>query len=272
MPGNASGDRLTISELSELSGVKVPTIHHYRKLGLLPDLVRIDAHRFGYDTTHLEALRLIRLLRERRSLSLKRIGEVLPGLIASEEAFRPEMWDDLLAEPLERDDVSRVREELVTEARRAFNDKGFAGVSVEELCDAVGVAKGTFYRFFPSKQEVFLAAVASVGDVVGAAAAGGDRRRSGWFDEAVGPYVPLLLESSVRALHGDADAATATAQVMDRLVAVAEPLRTRAKRGTGGPDDPAVGRRRLADAVQQQIEAGIRTVLSLRRAIPTPRA
>jgi AcrR family transcriptional regulator len=165
-----------------------------------------------------------------------------------------------------------VRKALVAEARRAFNDKGFGAVSVEELCEAVGVAKGTFYRFFGSKQEVFLAAVASVADVVGAAAASGDRRRSGWFDEAVGPYVPLLLEASVRALHGDTDAASATAQVIDRLVAVASPRRPRDKRGAGAGPDPTAGRRRLANAVQQQIEAGIRSVLALRRALPTQRA
>ena len=61
------------------------------------------------------------------------VYEVLPGLIASEEAFRPEMWDDLLTEPLERDDAGRVREALVAEARRAFNDKGFGAVSVAEV-------------------------------------------------------------------------------------------------------------------------------------------
>ena len=86
-----------MSELSVRTGIPVSTIHHYRQRGLLPPPVPAGGHRLRYDDQHVRALRLIRRLREQRNLSLQRIAEILPHLLASEqEAFRPAMWDRLL--------------------------------------------------------------------------------------------------------------------------------------------------------------------------------
>ena len=88
----------SIGELVERTGVPATTIHHYRHLGLLPPPDAIAANRFAYDERHVQALRLIRLLRERRHLSLETIRDVLPELLAvDEEAFRPEMWEQVVA-------------------------------------------------------------------------------------------------------------------------------------------------------------------------------
>src|SRR5712691_7664739 len=88
-------ERFSIGELVARSGVPAATIHHYLRLGLLPSARRAAPNRFLYDERHVQALRLIRLLRERRGLPLPVIRRVLPDLLGLEQdqAFRPEMWD-----------------------------------------------------------------------------------------------------------------------------------------------------------------------------------
>lgn len=46
------------------------------------------------------------------------------------------------------------RERIVREAAPLFNQKGFAGCSVQDILDATGLEKGGLYRHFPSKQEL----------------------------------------------------------------------------------------------------------------------
>src|SRR5262245_10616903 len=95
--GNQSKPRMTVAELRGRSGVPVSTIHHYRARGLLPPVEPLPTERTRYGEDQLRALKLIRRLRERRGLSLDRIAEILPELLASEqEAFQPAMWDRLL--------------------------------------------------------------------------------------------------------------------------------------------------------------------------------
>ena len=52
-------------------------------------------------------------------------------------------------------------------AREAFAQHGYAGVNVADICSAADVAKGTFYRYFDSKEAIFLAAARSTVDAVG---------------------------------------------------------------------------------------------------------
>jgi AcrR family transcriptional regulator len=52
------------------------------------------------------------------------------------------------------------REEAILEAAaRLFAEQGLSGADVQELADRLGVGKGTIYRYFPSKEELFRAAV-----------------------------------------------------------------------------------------------------------------
>ena len=44
------------------------------------------------------------------------------------------------------------RAELLTAARRLFEERGFDAVTVADIADAAGVAKGTFYLYFDSKE------------------------------------------------------------------------------------------------------------------------
>src|SRR5437588_12026083 len=51
------------------------------------------------------------------------------------------------------------QEEILDGAVRLFAEHGYANTDTQLLADDLGVGKGTLYRYFPSKQELFLAAV-----------------------------------------------------------------------------------------------------------------
>lgn len=54
--------------------------------------------------------------------------------------------------------VERRREEILAAATALFAARGFPDMDVQEAADALGVGKGTIYRYFPSKRDLFLAA------------------------------------------------------------------------------------------------------------------
>jgi AcrR family transcriptional regulator len=51
------------------------------------------------------------------------------------------------------------RDQVVSAAHRIFAAKGFAKSTVDEIADAAGVAKGTVYLYFESKEEIYWAAL-----------------------------------------------------------------------------------------------------------------
>jgi TetR/AcrR family transcriptional repressor of nem operon len=51
------------------------------------------------------------------------------------------------------------REKILESARRLFNRKGYAGVSIEEIMSDAGLTHGGFYRHFSGKDELYAAAV-----------------------------------------------------------------------------------------------------------------
>lgn len=164
-------ERYPIAELVERTGVPGATIHHYRKRGLLPAPRRVAPNRFLYDERHVQALRLIRLLRERRGLSLSMIRRILPDLLglAEDQAFRPEMWDVAVGAHLGRGSRRTPRTRLLEAATEIFARRGYADVHVDEICKAARIAKGSFYRHYRSKEELFFAAAkAAAAQILGA--------------------------------------------------------------------------------------------------------
>src|SRR6516165_6282836 len=60
--------------------------------------------------------------------------------------------------PANPDHCARRREHILDAAVVLFAKHGFADTEMQELADSVGVGKGTLYRYFPSKDSLFLAA------------------------------------------------------------------------------------------------------------------
>ncbi len=200
---------LTVSELAERAGVSVPTIHSYRRLGLLPEPTVVAANRFLYDERHVEALAMIRLLRRERNMSLASIVEVLPDLLPTgdEEAFRPQMWQQVLDGYLDAAAQSEPPARLLAAARDAFARHGYAGVNIADICAEAEMATGSFYRHFQSKDAIFVAAVGSVADLISddldALPYGISRARATkTVRTLLAPFMPLLLESALREARG----------------------------------------------------------------------
>lgn len=200
----------SLSEVVRLSGVPASTVHHYMQAGLIPLPVRRGPTRFSYGPEHVEALRLIRMLRERRGMSLRRIAVTLPGLLADADgpAYK-ELRDDLAQ--LGAD----TRRRLVEVAIELFSSQGYAEVTMSHIASAAGVAKGSVYRYFPSKEALFDAVVeelvndtaarfaAAVEDLGGAAGVAHDPEKAATvFARLVARAMPILLELGVRAAKG----------------------------------------------------------------------
>jgi AcrR family transcriptional regulator len=203
--------RYTIAELVEKTGIPATTIHHYRNAGLLPPPERVAANRFRYSERHVQALRLIRVLRDRRRLSLPTIRDVLPELLASgdDEAFHTETWEAALTGRSELPDATRER--IVAAAVELFATRGYGEVAVSDVAAQAGTAKGSLYRHFESKEALFAAAVESVvAGVVGDVRAAADRA-GGQLDPSAAmlalvmsakPGFMLLLELTAGSLRG----------------------------------------------------------------------
>ncbi len=55
-----------------------------------------------------------------------------------------------------QEDRERIREQLLREGRGMMLERGITRMSIEELAESAGIGKGTFYHFFPSKQDFIL--------------------------------------------------------------------------------------------------------------------
>ena len=64
-------------------------------------------------------------------------------------------------ETRERRDLERERRraEIVQAAEHVFATRGFDGATMEEVAEAVRIAKGTIYLYFPSKLDLFRAVI-----------------------------------------------------------------------------------------------------------------
>ncbi len=60
------------------------------------------------------------------------------------------------------EDRNIIREKLVQNGLESLSKKGYKATSIEEVARNTGIAKGTFYNFFPSKEEFFYEVMISI--------------------------------------------------------------------------------------------------------------
>jgi AcrR family transcriptional regulator len=72
--------------------------------------------------------------------------------IHAEKLYRKNMTDQSVSE--------RKRSGILDAARTVFSRQGYAGASVEDVAGEAGIAKGTLYLYFKSKEDLYLAALA----------------------------------------------------------------------------------------------------------------
>jgi AcrR family transcriptional regulator len=61
--------------------------------------------------------------------------------------------------PVNHEIRTRRQEEILDAAARLFAERGYSETKVQELADILRVGKGTVYRYFPTKEALFLATV-----------------------------------------------------------------------------------------------------------------
>lgn len=186
---------LSLSDLVERSGVPASTIHHYRRTGVIPPPVRQSGNRFVYDERHLEALRAIR---------------------AHAGAHQP------------------VRARIVAAAIEAFKTRSYSEVSVNDIADAAGMAKGNVYRYFDSKEALLTAAIetlledtrgrfeATLDSVGGVDGLRDNPEKSALvLGYVVADVLPMLLELGARAAKGHEPSAELARNVLRTLAETA---------------------------------------------------
>ena len=58
------------------------------------------------------------------------------------------------------------KQEIIDTAEMLFTEKGYDQCSVNDILNAIGIAKGTFYHYFKSKEEVLDAVIARTTDQI----------------------------------------------------------------------------------------------------------
>ncbi|MES9843584.1 MAG: TetR/AcrR family transcriptional regulator [Candidatus Sedimenticola sp. 6PFRAG5] len=56
------------------------------------------------------------------------------------------------------------RTRILATARELFHSRSYADVGIKEICDIAKVQKGSFYHFFPSKQDLAMAVIDDMAD------------------------------------------------------------------------------------------------------------
>jgi AcrR family transcriptional regulator len=152
---------------------------------------------------------------------------------------------------------------LVREAAAAFSRWGYDAVPVEAISEAAGVAKGTVYRHFASKNQLFMAAAEwAAADALRSFVAATEGRQLteaeavAVLSDIVSDGMGLVLEFATRALQEHPDHALA----MRRLV---DDLSGEFARCLPGPADQAAARGRrlletaLAEAYRRRLDAAL---------------
>jgi AcrR family transcriptional regulator len=56
-------------------------------------------------------------------------------------------------------DKKQKAKEIIDAALQVFSQKGYAAASVDQIAAVAGIAKGTVYKYYPSKEKLYLAAI-----------------------------------------------------------------------------------------------------------------
>lgn len=132
------------------------------------------------------------------------------------------------------------REEILNAARAVFAERGFRGTTIADIAVAAGIALGTIYLYFKSKDEVFAALKQRLGELIAEAF-------------LVAPTEPTL-DDAVRARVRGVFAACAANRDLVRLVVLNTDPKSAANQHVR--DGEAGNLRPLADGLAVAIERG----------------
>ncbi|TVQ35650.1 MAG: TetR/AcrR family transcriptional regulator [Spirochaetaceae bacterium] len=63
-----------------------------------------------------------------------------------------------------KEQAQQTRAAIMEHAQRLFRERGFEAVTIEEITEAAGVARGSFYTYFKNKSEIIIAEFRDIDD------------------------------------------------------------------------------------------------------------
>lgn len=145
------------------------------------------------------------------------------------------------------------REEILSAARRVFSARGFRGTTIADIADEAGIALGTIYLYFASKEEVFAALNQQLEVLIAGAMADAPAGLS--LDETV----RLRIDNVFRACAENRDLVQLVVLNTDRESEITKRLRSADR----AREQPMVGviARGMAQGLIRKADAGIMTKL-----------
>lgn len=111
--------------------------------------------------------------------------------------------------PIDLDLQERRRADILDAAAKLFAEKGYAHADTQDLADGLELSKGTIFRYFPTKRELFIAAIGrameKLGQCVDAAA-----------DAAADPLEKLLAAMTAYLRYFDAHPEVVELMILER--------------------------------------------------------
>lgn len=137
-----NGKLMKMEILSQRSGYSISTIYEYLRNGLLHSPRKEGPTKSRFDSTHLKRLIMIRDFREKEQLTLTEIKKRFETSIdVTQTEFSTEQ---------------SIRIQIVDKALTLFAKQHLEKTKISDITDALNMGSGTFYRYFKSKEDLFL--------------------------------------------------------------------------------------------------------------------
>jgi AcrR family transcriptional regulator len=170
------------------------------------------------------------------------------------------MWEQLVEARVRTSEPSAPSARLLRSGIDLFTRHGYAEVRVDDVCQAAGIAKGSFYRHFCSKEELFFAAAREVGEQI-------VERFTAYFPKAGPSGTEDRIEALVKALEPNLalvlDLTALAAQRRPGHARVANEVFERLHRATRAPVEAAPGGP-MEEVLERALVVAIRRCVLLR--------
>ena len=133
-------DKITISELSEITGITPSSIRYYLNEGLLPSPLRKGKTKAYYNTEHVKKLKTIKDLRSKKKLSIKEIKDILPNYANIKSS---------------QQNTGR-KDDIINAGIILFREKGYDQLNINDIVEKAEISKSTFYLNYDNKEALFI--------------------------------------------------------------------------------------------------------------------
>ncbi|GAB6097306.1 hypothetical protein JCM14469_35600 [Desulfatiferula olefinivorans] len=133
--------QMKIGELARLTGVSASTLYEYLRSGLLPAPAKESPTKAYFTEDHVQRISRIRQLKEQGLSKAEILARFSPeGRSAAESS----------------DAVDEIRLAIIDKALELFSTYHYENTRISDITQALNMGNGTFYRYFNSKEDLFL--------------------------------------------------------------------------------------------------------------------